>query len=94
MLYKGYILEASPLPKYPATSLQPVDGYNRPLTVALDHQSKEEIEINGTDPAIRYRSSFPRYPFLLMLDSIVSITLLKHQVLLTSSSSTPATSEL
>ena len=69
---KGFILEASALPRHPATSLLPIDGPNKPLAITLDHQTKEEIEVNGRDPLIRYRTSFPRYPFLLMIDAIVS----------------------
>lgn len=70
--HNGYILEASPLPKLPATGLLPVDGYNRPLEVSLDHQSREDELVNGTNPVIKYKTAFPRYPFVLMLDGIVS----------------------
>ncbi|MCJ1322216.1 hypothetical protein MMC15_007563 [Xylographa vitiligo] len=69
--HNGYILEASPLPKLPAMSLQPVPHTNAPLALALDHQSREDTAINGTDPLIPYRSSFPRYPLLLFLDGIL-----------------------
>jgi len=70
--HNGYILEASPLPKLPATGLLPVDGRNRPLEVSLDHQSREDELVNGTNPVIKYQTAFPRYPFVLMLDGIVS----------------------
>ncbi|MCJ1475149.1 hypothetical protein MMC13_003809 [Lambiella insularis] len=69
--HNGYVLEASPLPKLPATSLLPVKGRNCPLTVALDHQPREEEAINGTDPVIKYHPAFSRYPLVLMLDGIL-----------------------
>ncbi|MCJ1391250.1 hypothetical protein MMC18_004113 [Xylographa bjoerkii] len=69
--HNGYILEASPLPKLPAAALLPVPHTNAPLALALDHQSREDAAINGTDPHIPYRSSFPRYPLLLFLDGIL-----------------------
>ncbi|MCJ1251612.1 hypothetical protein MMC30_008847 [Trapelia coarctata] len=69
--HNGYILEASPLPKLPATGLLPVDGYNRSLEVSLDHQSREDELVNGTNPVIKYKTAFPRYPFVLMLDGIL-----------------------
>ncbi|MCJ1435393.1 hypothetical protein MMC27_004766 [Xylographa pallens] len=69
--HNGYILEASPLPKLPAASLLPIPHTNAPLALALDHQSREDAAINGTDPNIPYRSSFPRYPFVIFLDGIL-----------------------
>ncbi|MCJ1290890.1 hypothetical protein MMC34_002432 [Xylographa carneopallida] len=69
--HNGYILEASPLPKLPAASLLPVPHTNAPLALALDHQSREDAAINGTDPHIPYRSSFPRHPLLVFLDGIL-----------------------
>ena len=42
--------------------------------VFLDHQSREDEEINGTDPRIKYNSAFPRFPFVLLLDGVVSLT--------------------
>ncbi|MCJ1282752.1 hypothetical protein MMC26_002077 [Xylographa opegraphella] len=69
--HNGYILEASPLPKLPVVSLLPVPHTNAPLALALDHQSREDAAINGTDPHIPYHSSFPRYPLLIFLDGIL-----------------------
>ena len=69
--HNGYILEASPLPKLPVTSLLDVIHPNAPLTLALDHQSREDAAVNGTDPCISYSSPFPRYPLLLFLDGIL-----------------------
>lgn len=95
--HNGYILEASPLPKLPATGLLPVDGRNRPLEVSLDHQSREDELVNGSNPVIKYKTAFPRYPFVLMLDGIVSPhPILSSHIYPSStnplSSSTPATS--
>lgn len=44
---------------------------NTAFTLSLDHQSREDENINGTDPAIKYNSSFPRFPFVLFLDGIL-----------------------
>ena len=40
--------------------------------VILDHQSREEAAVNGTDTAVPYGTGCQRYPFLLLLDGIVS----------------------
>ena len=40
--------------------------------VILDHQSREEEAINGTNPKVEYKMAFPRFPFVLLLDGIVS----------------------
>ena len=69
---KGYILEASPLPRLPVTGLQsveePIDGF----CANLDHQSREEEAINGIDGRIECAPAFARNPIILMLDGIVS----------------------
>ena len=76
--HNGYILEASPLPKLPVASYEPVssitDGY---FTTTLTHQSREEEDINGTNNQIPSLSRFAgdssqrRYPFTLLLDGIL-----------------------
>jgi 21S rRNA (GM2251-2'-O)-methyltransferase len=72
--HNGYILEASPLPKLPVTSLgqltssDGLDGFE----VSLDYQSREEATVNGTSnfiPTVRKLSG--RKPLVLLLDSIV-----------------------
>lgn len=70
---KGYILEASPLPKIPVTELQSVEKPGGGIYAALDHQSREEEAINGVDGMLEYSPGFIRYPFILMLDGIVSL---------------------
>ena len=52
--------------------LQPVKSPQGALHLMLDHQSREDEAINGTDTEINYEPRFPRYPFVLLLDGIVS----------------------
>lgn len=73
-MIKGYILEASPLPKLPITGLDPVSDRTREsFGVCLDHQSAEEEAVNGRDNQVKYKPVIARYPFVLLLDGIVSI---------------------
>ena len=69
--HNGYILEASPLPKLPVTGFQAVEKRNGEFHVILDHQSREDEAINGTGSIIKYDVTFPRYPFVLLLDGIL-----------------------
>ncbi|KAI9712195.1 MAG: hypothetical protein M1812_006929 [Candelaria pacifica] len=72
--HNGYILEASPLPKLPVTSLHRVSQSDRFFDVQLDHQSREEEAINGRDNRFIYRKNQEqkdRYPFVLLLDEIL-----------------------
>jgi 21S rRNA (GM2251-2'-O)-methyltransferase len=72
--HNGYILEASPLPRLPITSLGQLtekDGQYG-FEVAIDHQSREEAIVNGTSNFIRIpRDRSGRKPLVLLLDSIV-----------------------
>ena len=69
--HNGYILEASPLPKLPVTGFQAVEKRNGEFHVILGHQSREDEAVNGTDSIIEYDVTFPRYPFVLLLDGIL-----------------------
>ena len=73
--HNGYILEASPLPKLPLTSLGSLTTDGTPgFMVTLDHQSREEAAINGTSPFIplpRSPNRQDRKPLILLLDSIL-----------------------
>ena len=69
--HNGYILEASPLPKLPVTGFQAVEKRNGAFHVILGHQSREDEAINGTGSIIKYDVTFPRYPFVLLLDGIL-----------------------
>jgi hypothetical protein len=74
-MVKGFILEASPLPKLPVIALERVSSSTQEFfSVSLDHQSAEEERVNGTDKEIKYKPSFCRYPFVLLLDGIVSFS--------------------
>lgn len=72
--HNGYILEASPLPKLPLLSLGGLVSTETRITgfnVELDHQSREEAAINGTETFIPQRpGASKRKPFVLLLDSI------------------------
>ena len=69
--HNGYVLEASPLPKLPAVGFQAIEKRNGAFNVILDHQSREDEAVNGTNTKIEYKGSFPRYPFVLLLDGIL-----------------------
>ncbi|PQE19452.1 RNA family protein [Rutstroemia sp. NJR-2017a WRK4] len=71
--HNGYVLEASPLPKLPVTSLAEVVGEKpRYLKVNLDYQSAEDQAINGTNDQIKlWDDATGRNPLVLLLDSIV-----------------------
>jgi 21S rRNA (GM2251-2'-O)-methyltransferase len=75
--HNGYILEASPLPRLPVVSLGELttrDG-TQGFEVLLDHQSREEAQVNGTNDFVpvpsMVKSGEGRKPFVLLLDSIV-----------------------
>lgn len=72
--HNGYVLEASPLPRLPLTSLgevTTVDGVPG-FHVNLDYQSREEAMVNGTSNFVKLpRHHKNRKPFVLLLDSIL-----------------------
>ncbi|ERF68861.1 hypothetical protein EPUS_04513 [Endocarpon pusillum Z07020] len=67
--HNGYILEASRLPNTPARALDTVEKPGDGFTFTPDHQSDEEIAVNGT--SCKISASNGRYPFVLLLDSIL-----------------------
>lgn len=69
---KGYILEASPIPQLPVVGLRSVENRQGEFHVLLNHQTREDEAINGTNTEIKYEAQFPRYPLVLLLDGIVS----------------------
>ncbi|KAK2768639.1 hypothetical protein FQN54_000495 [Arachnomyces sp. PD_36] len=80
--HNGYVLEASPLPKMPILSYEPVESPTAGnFTVNIGHQSQEEEDINGTNNLIPSLGTFTsppagsptkhRYPFTLLLDGIL-----------------------
>jgi 21S rRNA (GM2251-2'-O)-methyltransferase len=72
--HNGYILEASPLPRLPITSLgqlTTVDGQEG-FEVSVDYQSREEVAVNGASNFVKtQRNRYGRKPLVLLLDSIV-----------------------
>lgn len=67
--HNGYVLEASQLPKTPAKALESVMGRGVHFAFTTGYQSAEDISVNGTSRVIQCSSR--RYPFVLMLDSIL-----------------------
>ncbi|KAF7508418.1 hypothetical protein GJ744_009271 [Endocarpon pusillum] len=67
--HNGYVLEASRLPNTPARALDTVEKPGDGFTFTPDHQSEEEIAVNGT--SCKILGSNGRYPFVLLLDSIL-----------------------
>lgn len=68
--HNGYILEASPLPQLPVRSLQSVDEKAATFELVLDHQSREDAEVNGKLSEIRCQTH-SRKPVVLLLDGIM-----------------------
>ncbi|KAH7412404.1 mitochondrial putative rRNA methyltransferase [Cadophora sp. MPI-SDFR-AT-0126] len=72
--HNGYILEASPLPRLPVRHLGKFRSNDNQegFEVSVDHQSREEAAVNGTDSFIQsVKSSSGRKPLVLLLDGIV-----------------------
>jgi 21S rRNA (GM2251-2'-O)-methyltransferase len=71
--HNGYILEASPLPRLPVTSLgELTEQDDRPgFKVAVDYQSREDAAVNGTSDFVRAKNNLGRKPLVLFLDSIL-----------------------
>lgn len=67
--HNGYVLEASQLPNTPVEALDSVAEPGEGFSFTAGHQSAEEISVNGTSCEIPGSDS--RYPFVLMLDSIL-----------------------
>ena len=68
--HNGYILEASPLPQLPVRSLHSIEEKASAFGLQIDHQSREEEEINGGLSSIRCQTK-SRYPVVLLLDGVV-----------------------
>jgi 21S rRNA (GM2251-2'-O)-methyltransferase len=71
--HNGFVLEASPLPQLPITSLGKLEQTPSKLGfhVELAHQTKEEEAINGRDTFIPRASSVTPKPFVLLLHEIL-----------------------
>lgn len=69
--HNGYILETSPLPQLPATSLGALEETPAKLGfhVEIAHQTREELDINGTNTFFK-RAGRTAKPFVLLLHEI------------------------
>ncbi|KAK2755209.1 RNA family [Colletotrichum kahawae] len=68
--HNGLVLEASPLPQLPLVSLGGLSADSNGYTVSVAHQSKEDLEINGTEGSIPCKQGQPR-PLVLLLNEIL-----------------------
>ena len=66
------MLEASPLPRAPLLTLGRVQYPRSSTPIELDYQSREEEDINGTPELIKPDTNYRRFPFVVLLDGIVS----------------------
>ncbi|PKK42324.1 hypothetical protein CI102_14385 [Trichoderma harzianum] len=71
--HNGFVLETSPLPRLPVKSLGRLEETLGKLGfhVELDHQSKEEEDINGHDTFIPRKNNNAPKPFVLLLNEIL-----------------------
>ncbi|PFH59415.1 hypothetical protein XA68_12417 [Ophiocordyceps unilateralis] len=71
--HNGYVLEASPLPQKPVLSLCEVEDAASRLGyfVKLNHQSREEEEVNGKDTFIPRTHGISPKPFVMLLNNVV-----------------------
>ncbi|KAL7942135.1 hypothetical protein V8C42DRAFT_332653 [Trichoderma barbatum] len=71
--HNGFVLETSPLPRLPVKSLGRLEETLGKLGfhVELDHQSKEEEDINGQDTFIPRKNNNAPKPFVLLLNEIL-----------------------
>ena len=71
--HNGFVLETSPLPQLPVASLGKLEESPSRLGfhVELDHQTKEEEAINGTETFIRRSSHVTARPLVLLLNEIL-----------------------
>ncbi|KAL8694024.1 MAG: hypothetical protein Q9218_001262 [Villophora microphyllina] len=74
--HNGYVLEASPLPKLPVAGLRSLPHPRSSFEVILDHQSREDEAVNGTNTTVPYGSGYRRFPFLILLDGVVRYSFL------------------
>ncbi|PKS07605.1 hypothetical protein jhhlp_006211 [Lomentospora prolificans] len=71
--HNGYVLEASPLPQIPVSSLGPLIGnpWKPAFAVTLGRQSAEEEAINGTDSVLYYQNRKLQKPLVLLLNEVL-----------------------
>ncbi|KAL5425251.1 hypothetical protein PMIN07_011963 [Paraphaeosphaeria minitans] len=69
--HNGFILEASPLPVPPLISLVSSNINLGQFEVALDSQSREDLEVNGKQTRFTYNSAGWRHPLVLYADGVL-----------------------
>jgi 21S rRNA (GM2251-2'-O)-methyltransferase len=71
--HNGFVLEASPLPQLPITSLGKLEQSSSKMGfhVELGHQTKEEEAINGHETFVPRASNITPKPFVLLLHEIL-----------------------
>lgn len=71
--HNGFVLETSPLPQLPVRSLGKLEEtpFKLGFHVELDHQTKEEEAINGTDTFVPRVNDIKPKPFVLLLNEIL-----------------------
>ncbi|KND89591.1 rRNA methyltransferase 1, mitochondrial [Tolypocladium ophioglossoides CBS 100239] len=71
--HNGFVLETSPLPQLPVSSLGKLEESPTRLgfQIRLDHQTKEEAAINGTETFVPRSNDVTPKPFVLLLNEIL-----------------------
>lgn len=71
--HNGYVLEASPLPQLPISSLGPLIGnpWRPAFAVTVGRQSAEEEAINGTNTIVHYENRKLQKPLVLLLNEVL-----------------------
>lgn len=71
--HNGFVLETSPLPQKPVVSLGSLVETPSQLGfhIDLDHQTREQEEVNGKDTFVPRSSSVTAKPFVLLLNEIL-----------------------
>ncbi|PSN73660.1 alpha/beta knot [Corynespora cassiicola Philippines] len=69
--HNGFILEASPLPVPPITSLRSASKFHEEFGVTVDKQSREDAMVNGTQETYPYKPAGWRHPLVLYVDGVL-----------------------
>ncbi|KAF2130238.1 alpha/beta knot [Dothidotthia symphoricarpi CBS 119687] len=69
--HNGVVLEASPLACPPITELKSESVASAFFSVAVDHQSAEDVIVNGKQEQYSYKSAGWRHPLVLYVDGVL-----------------------
>ncbi|KAI9750171.1 MAG: serine palmitoyltransferase component [Chaenotheca gracillima] len=70
--HNGFLLDVSPLPRFPVVGLGPLKSPATHFRFLPDHQSAEEKELNGPGHLLGYNEGQEsRYPLVLLLEGIL-----------------------